>query len=751
MIILIPQKKKFENSQECIDNFLLENDVVELNELERNLNGLKDSFIQNTVGVHFYLEIIKSMRAILDSTPNSHYNFLIALTDAISNELSGIFEKNHKNHLDESKMQLFVIAQLNLFLAERLETIGLYSRSYSALVKSNDPLCQPYDFLDETGQIEMDLQNILELDFTLNLLEVQFPLEINNFLIKRAYLLFKLATKLGNVNGESINIFEQYKDIVSKDNLTPIEINYYGYYLRFLVENSLDEFNTKNEIIEILKRQYSVEVNENNRFLVAFILGKTLKDKQWLELALNENTFYWEEYHEAVSLHVLLNDIDPKFSHELYTNVLFDFLNTAQTMCENKPMFELCKQKNSIVYTNLLEKCIDTKEYDNLLSISYNWNAIKFDSQLEQIDITDLNICLMIPNLKNYKGPFFVIKYKEIIKIFYMSSEVSLEELYTCKNKIEKTWNVVTGDEIVLNQDFVNGRREIEESVNYKKLIEDFIVIDELKKQFDEFDEVESFEYLETTWTNLPIIQMLNLYMKQTFYVTGGYNNKKPTKETQKALIWYNENRLPYAQFELSSLKDLLRLKGIAFEVIEKEQLTKNNFLLKYQDESIDLIWIITHGQFDYYNPLNSYLHLSDTEVISSLELQEYTVNRDFKRNIVLNACYSGCADVNHNGMGFLGIAPMLNSNEQDILGHLWFVHDLASATLGSFILSDLLITNDLAKSSQLATKNMQISNEEISKKISDIIPSMDLIDRVENTSIKLKEPFYSMSSIVYK
>lgn len=55
----------------------------------------------------------------------------------------------------------------------------------------------------------------------------------------------------------------------------------------------------------------------------------------------------------------------------------------------------------------------------------------------------------------------------------------------------------------------------------------------------------------------------------------------------------------------------------------------------------------------------------------------------DKERYLVLNACYSGCANVRNNSMGFLGLAPSATNENQIVLGHLWFVDSLAAGILG--------------------------------------------------------------------
>lgn len=163
-------------------------------------------------------------------------------------------------------------------------------------------------------------------------------------------------------------------------------------------------------------------------------------------------------------------------------------------------------------------------------------------------------------------------------------------------------------------------------------------------------------------------------------------------------------------------------------------------------------MWIITHGQFEFNNPPNSYIYVSPTETVTAWELQKFSFSRESGRRLILNACYSGCSDVRHNSMNFIGIAQSLVSPYQEVLGHLWFVHDLASATLGVFTLDYILQGIGIEKSVQLASRNMLSDNEAIAARIEAIQPELGISERIRrNAHIELKQPFYSMSSILYK
>lgn len=702
----------------------------------------------DALDVQSFFEIADLVQLIVNNSSNSKYNLLIELVDTITEELLEL-EKLNSNNEDEIGFPHITIARINLALAEKLEYIGLYAKSYNVLSKAKDPTVVPYDFVSETGQTEINMLNNIKLDELLIAIMADFPVQIKTFFLRRAYISFKLSTILGNVGNEASAVFKQYRIFASKTALSLFDIKFYISFLELFNTNNINYSSEKDEVVKILKGAYTREKDSNNRFLIASSLGKTLKEKTWLESALSEkNIYYWEEYYK---ISILNECFEIEFDKQKTLNILWEFLNTANNKCENRMIFDLCKQKNSKMYTDLIEEFIKRNEYQFLMLISYNWNAFKPENINFQ-QIKDKNICILLPNLKNFKGVIFFIKFKDNYRIIPLQSDVTLNQLFEYKNIIEKNWQIVTGQEIDFDSSILENRRQIEASVEYLKLLEDFLRIKELKNHFEDIPKEIIFEYLETTWLNLPVVPLLSANLNHSFYITEGYENKKPDKKIQKALIWFNDSGLPYATYELDAIKVLLDEKSIQVDIFEKEKLTKETFLEKYQDASYDLVWIITHGEFDYNNPPYSYLYLSETSKISLWDLQNCTLKRNNKRNVILNACYSGCADVRHNSMGFIGIAPSLITAEQDILGHLWFVHDLASATLGIFTLKYLLEGFELTKATQLASRNMFSSNYEIANKIIEINPSFEISERVmNNSSIELSQPFYSMSPIIFK
>lgn len=693
-----------------------------------------------------FFEIADLIDGIISHVPFEDYNSAILLVESLSNQLLELEDSNSLDGEKEIGYPHLTIVYINLSLSIYLEMIGLYAKSYNVLSKAKDPWANPFDFATQIG--EVTLSRTIEIDLLLINIANVFPQQVRAFFLKRAYTDFKLSTVLGNVNNEATLAFDQYKQFTSKFSLTLLDIKFYTNYLELYSTSSVAHSHRIDEIIEILKNWYTAEKNYNNRFLIASTLAKTLKEKTWIEAALREKeTYYWEEYFNML----ILNEcFEEQFDEQVIVNILYEFLNLTIENYGNRMLFDLYKQKNSILYTTVLYECIKRQNYRFAMYISYNWNAFKPDNTTFQ-QIEDANICLLLPNLSGIEGVIFIIKYSDIYKIIPLYSNTTIEEIFELKNIIEESWQILTGQEIEYDLSSISSqRRQVEASVEYVKKISDFIQIDSLVSHFKNIPSEISFEYIESTWLNIPIISILSSHLDNNFYITSGFNTKKPASTIRKAMVWFNDDRMTYAQFELEAIEFLLKEKNIQLDVYKDDQLTKELFLEQYQNTTYDLVWIVTHGQFDFNNPPNSRIYISPSETITTWELQNISLLNESKRQLILNACYSGCSDVRHNSMGFIGIAPSLTSRFQDVVGHLWFVHDLASATLGIFTLDYLLQDFDLADSVKLASRNMLSDNQVIADKIKTINSEFEIIDRISSTNIELKQPFYSMSLVVY-
>lgn len=717
-----------------------EQPLMRINQLISILKG-------DALDITSFFEIADLIEQILPYIPNDKYNDVINMIEGLSGELLQLEQDNRTDGDDSLGFPHLTIAFINLSLSIYLEKIGLYAQSFNALSKSKDPCVRPFDFITREGNAI--LNRTLEMD--LFLIDIgKFLLQpIRSFFLRRAYTHFKLLSVIGNVNNEAGLAFEQYKFFAAESELTLLDLKFYANYLEVYYTGNMDYSPDIERVISILQDHYAQETDPNHRFLIASTLAKALKEKSWIDAAQKEDSVYdWEGYYEMLLLEACFAEA---FDVQQALNILWGFLELANKMSSDRMMFDLCKQKNSKLYTLLLHEAMKKELYEFIISLTYNWNAYKPDNTAFQ-SVEDKNICILLPNLPSPNGIIFILKYNQTIKVIPIHSEVSLNEIFALKNIIEESWQIIGGKELNYDLEALEEQqRQVDASVEYITKIREFININSLIASFEDVPKDISFEYIETTWLNIPILSVLSSDLSNPFFITSGYESS-PASAIRKALIWVNDVGMSFAQFELEALEILLDQNNIQVDIYSGEQLTKELFLEKYQDANYDLLWIISHGQFEFNNPPNSYIYISPTETVTAWELQSLPFSRESRRRLILNACYSGCSDVRHNGMNCIGIAPSLVNPYQEVLGHLWFVHDLASATLGVFILEYILQGISSEKSVQMASNDMLADNEAIAARIEVIKPELGIAERIRrNTHIELKQPFYSMSSILYK
>lgn len=725
--------------------------LVILNELEvdsakNDVKKLRKILDSTQLTVPDFFEIADSLDRIISVLKNEDYYWVLTFVNSLSDNLLELERYNDTENVEQIGLPHLTIILINLKLSIFLEELGLCNAAYNALSKTKDPWIKPFDFITREGDVS--LKRCFEVDELLNDLRAIFPVQIRAIFTQRAYISFSLASQLGNINEEARAVFNQYKFIVKKTNLELIDIKFYTNYLDLYYSRNLTKESDIDEVIDILKKAYFTENNTNSRMLIASSIAKVLHDKEWIIKALQEkDSHYWPEYFEML---IRLECFEENPDEQLLLNVFWDFLNLGANSNPTRMMFDLFKQKHSSIYILVLLASIKKHNYEFAMLVSYNWNSFKPDNREFQ-QIHDKNICILLPNLLGFEGVIFFVKFNVTYRTIPLYTSVKMSEIFELKNIIEESWHVLTGEKVEFEEDqFENSRRQVQASVKYIEKISEFISLSELINHFKDIPKDIDFEYIETTWLNIPILPLLSISIENRFYVSTGYSSPNVQK-IKKALIWLNSEGLSISNFEYEEIIKLLNEYDIEFDTFRDVENSKDIFLEKYADESYDLIWVISHGQFNFENPPYSYFYISPNEIVSSWELQNIEINRTTKRHLILNTCYSGCVDVRHQSMGFIGLAPSLTNKTQNVVGHLWFVRDLASAVFGTLFLSHLLEGKGMSESLSLTLVNMQNDNYFISELLESIADDNQLIDRVRYTSLQLKEPFYSMSALMFK
>lgn len=708
--------------------------VQELTEILKSKAFLPDDF----------LIMINHFGRILHSTPELLYMEMIGLTQVFTSELIALGRINDTEKKDEIGFPHLVIVTINLNLAYKLELLGLYGEAHKALLKAKDPWVIPYDSVTKKGDLYLTRSS--DVDHYMMDIGFTFPDVIKRIFVSRAALGFRLSKIMGDVEGESHEAYLRYKPFAKLENPEQHDVLFYTNYLD-LLNPTLPQ---AQEIVTLLISCYGNEENTNHRFLIASCLAVHLKSAKWTSRATEElDTYFWAELLYMKVLEVCHGkSVDGNKLIELF----WEFMMKAHRFYPDRTLFELIKQKYSVILNQVLVTCIEKNELHLLMSLVYNWNSYRPGKQSFQ-EIGDKNIFVTIPNVE-VKGPIFLVKYNDEIIFIPIKSDISLNRIMELRSRVEADWyTLIDNDQpLIFIEETFTARHQLDSSIEYCKAIKDFIGIETLHSILEDLPTQINFEYIETSWSNTPIVSILCNETKHHFTISGGNQQHPLPAQIKQVLIWCDPTEEQYiSNFELKGLLKILEKHNVSVEVVIGAECTKESFLERYKDPKYDLIWVITHGSFNSNNPPQSSLTISKTQEITAWELQKSIPQMDKSRYLVLNACYSGCANVRNNSIGFLGLAPSATNENQIVLGHLWFVDPLAAGILGILTLNSVINGETIQSSLIKATSTMIKGKEEIIESLSAIDTEIEMIERVKNTSIQFHIPFYSMSGIVYK
>ncbi|OMC83327.1 CHAT domain-containing protein [Viridibacillus sp. FSL H8-0123] len=644
---------------------------------------------------------------------------------------------------------MFAIAMYSL-LASKLEHLGITGELDNTLLKTKDPWVELYNRDSKKGN--QFLQNE-PLFHQLDVFYSKLNESNRQNLIGKYYLLFKNAITIGDINNQAIYYFNTIRPFVRLGKeASLLDIRFYTTYLELLLSKN-DIGTTFRKVESILLEEFTVQMNLGEHtycYEVAKTLAKVYKQKEWIEIALSLPV---DDKHPADVYYLkIFKSIKEK---KLYTNgqILLDlrnFLDIAKESYPTRIMLDLYKKKFSFVYLAALTYFYENKEWASLVEATYLWNGFN-DSDDSKTDFQNKCILVSVLNMITGKALFVLNNYGEVTS-FEAESKLDLTDIIKSKDLLENSWTALIQAPETL--EFKEpSKMHIYTASDYTKKLSEFVEIEKLSKLLKESTNG-PIEFIEVSWTNTPVVPLLDNLIESKIFALRSNEKLSCMESINKVLIWANpDGSLGRSQFECATLKILLEKQKINYEIYSGTECNKDLFLQKYADKQFDIIWIMSHGEFDYNNSPNSKIIISKDESVTTKELSEISINREDKRYLVLNACQSATSEVRYNSMGFTGIASSLTNSVQSVLGHLWSVDDLGSALLGSLIMKKLVLMAepDLPLALKSASKVMVLGNEAIISELEEIDLNLEIIDRVRNTTEDFSNPFFSQSAMVFE
>ncbi len=170
-----------------------------------------------------------------------------------------------------------------------------------------------------------------------------------------------------------------------------------------------------------------------------------------------------------------------------------------------------------------------------------------------------------------------------------------------------------------------------------------------------------------------------------TWPIAASLSAPRSDRDVRAVALWSGGGSMTEAM-ELAVLKHAFESRQIEVDIFAPESCSAAVFLSTYENPKYDVVWVVSHGEFDHWSPKHVRLQISQDRTAVSLEdLHLKAPESHSRRLLVLNVCDGGRFE--ETGMiPKIGLAPGLASPAQATISHLWPVMGFPSAALGAYL-----------------------------------------------------------------
>jgi hypothetical protein len=281
-------------------------------------------------------------------------------------------------------------------------------------------------------------------------------------------------------------------------------------------------------------------------------------------------------------------------------------------------------------------------------------------------------------------------------------------------------------------------------------LLKDFFHCEDIKELIvnDKLD-IRSMLCLPSNHHSLQYIS--SKYIGKTWPLSSSLEKPKPDAEIKKVCLWCGAGSFTETM-ESNVLIEIFASVGIYVDYFSSEQTTKEAFSQIYASDDYDVIWLMSHGEFDHWNSGQISIEIGAGEKITLEEALSLEKPKSMSRRLLmLNVC-DGATHTILDGLPKLGFAPALTSNQQCTISHLWPVNPYVAATFGAIYAEKLSKGNGFFEA---FTETLIVLREPTGKVVdylrNNVLNSNDIQERLNNNSINLELMVHSGSSAFFE
>jgi hypothetical protein len=445
--------------------------------------------------------------------------------------------------------------------------------------------------------------------------------------------------------------------------------------LEWAAKESTDRARTFTAEIERAASTNSIPSNVRGIFLVSLSTNggrfSATSREQWARIALDEGIVHQQL---ETQLHALLaSTSDLPSVKQLFSNIEAVQSKRAESLPGTEFARSCGRTFDSL--TPYFRRLVASGDVEEMVRLLRAWYIPMSDVKCLQ----PLGLLITVPAL-DFGLTIFTANQNEVVE---RNSQALVEAMVALENRFLGTAKTVAyGDNSALELPIRPGIPEIARIEGFEQLLIQYYC----PIQFD-FSEVKSQLVFPAEGRPVQAAQLLAWQM--TWPIAASLAEPRADSHLRRAIIWTGAATLT-EEMEATTVAALLARIDVHVEVIDGAESTADDFIKVYERNDIDLLWVISHGHFDHWNPHEVNLQVSHSGTTVSLEaLWSRLPKRDLRRLLVLNVCDGGRFD-EVGPIPRVGMAAGLADCSQATISHLWPVMPFPSAAFGACLATAL-------------------------------------------------------------
>ncbi|MEH6347103.1 MAG: CHAT domain-containing protein [Bermanella sp.] len=237
-------------------------------------------------------------------------------------------------------------------------------------------------------------------------------------------------------------------------------------------------------------------------------------------------------------------------------------------------------------------------------------------------------------------------------------------------------------------------------------------------------------------------------YLKTCWPLSASLEEPNLDRQMKRICLWCGAGSIT-EEIESNAVISILKNYNLEVDYFSSMDTTKKKFEEIYKSDRYDVIWIMSHGEFNHWIPGEVSIAIGGSEYLSLEEIKDIPVPlNDKRRLLMLNVCDGGTHS-SMDGLPRLGFSPALSSRNQCVVSHLWPVNPWAAALFGACYASKLCQLNSFFLGFKSTLSALNGCNEGVMDLLSiELGTDSELLDRMKNKQIDFELMVHSGSAV---